>query len=86
MTLTIELPQELERELSDEATRQGLALSEYALRLLSMNRPSQQMPTTGAELVQHWQHEGLLGLCSDIADSQEYVRELREQAERRVRE
>jgi hypothetical protein len=35
MSITLDLPQELERELSMEATRLGLSLSEYALRLLS---------------------------------------------------
>lgn len=34
MTLKLEIPQELERELATEAARLGLPLPEYALRLL----------------------------------------------------
>jgi hypothetical protein len=34
MTLTLELPQDLERRLNDEASRLGLPLEKYALRLL----------------------------------------------------
>ncbi|HJT32514.1 MAG TPA: hypothetical protein VJ783_10760 [Pirellulales bacterium] len=35
MTLTLELPSELESELAAEAAQFGLSLPEYALRLLS---------------------------------------------------
>lgn len=86
MTITLELPQELEQELLAEAARQGLPLSEYALRLLATGRPSRPMPTTGAELVRYWQDEGLVGSRPEIADSQAHARALREQADRRVRE
>lgn len=86
MTITLDLPQELERELSAEAARQGVPLSEYALRLLATGRPARPMPKTGAELVSYWQSEGLIGTRSDIADSQIHARVLREQAERRGRE
>ncbi|MDP9314282.1 MAG: hypothetical protein M3R24_25945 [Chloroflexota bacterium] len=86
MTITIELPHELEQELSSEAARQGLPLAEYALRILATGRPARQMPITGAELVDYWHSEGLIGSRSDIADSQDHARHLREQAERRVRD
>ncbi|HEY0604583.1 MAG TPA: hypothetical protein VGD58_16820 [Herpetosiphonaceae bacterium] len=86
MAITLELPYELEQELSAEAARQGLPLAEYAVRILATGRTVQPMPTTGAELVRYWQAEGLIGSNPEIADSQEYARQLREQAERRVRE
>jgi hypothetical protein len=41
-----------------EATRLGLSLSEYALRLLSSGRVMGNLPTTGAEMVAYWQREG----------------------------
>ncbi len=86
MTLTLELPHELERELSAEAARQGLSLSDYAVRLLATARPARAMPKTGAELVTYWQSEGLIGARADLRDSQAHARYLREQAERRVQE
>ena len=39
MTLTLNLPQELETRLATEAARLGLPVSEYALRLLSTCPP-----------------------------------------------
>ena len=86
MTIILDLPQELERELSDEAARQGVPLAEYALRILTTGRPAHQVPTTGAELVNYWQNEGLMNGCEDVANSQAHARHLREQAERRIRE
>jgi hypothetical protein len=84
MTLTLELPEALEAELTAEAARQGLSLSEYALQLLrAAHRPAGAAPQTGAELVAYWQAAGLIGTRSDIADSQEYARKLRAEAERR---
>ena len=86
MTITLELPPELERELSAEAARHGLSLSEYAVRILATGRPARDMPKTGAELVQYWEREGLIGTRPASTDSQAHVRALREHAERRVRE
>jgi hypothetical protein len=86
MTITLELPAELEQELSSEAARQGVPLAEYALRILVTGRPARPMPTTGAELVGYWQEEGVIGSRPDIVDSQAHARQLREQGERRVQE
>jgi len=85
MTISIELPKDLERELSAEAAQLGLPLPEYALRLLAVTRrPVTGMkPADGAELVSYWQKENLIGSRPDIADSQKHARELRERAERR---
>ena len=71
MTITIELPHELEQELSSEAARQGLPLAEYALRILAAGRLPRHMPVTGAQLVDYWQSEGLIGSQSDIVNSQD---------------
>ena len=86
MSITLDLPQELESELAIEAAQLGLPLSEYVLRLLSTRSLVGQVPTTGAELVAYWQREGVIGMRSDIVDSQAHARQIRHKAERRVRE
>lgn len=90
MTLTVDLPQELEEELRVEATRLGVSLSEYALRLLSKWRLIHNIefdlntsPKTGTELVTYWQQTGLIGYRTDIADSETHARSIRSIAERR---
>ncbi len=83
MSITLELPPELESELSDEATRLKLPVSEYALRILA-NRPLlTEAVRTGTELVAYWQNEKLIGTRPDITDSQAHARQLRNEAERR---
>ena len=83
MTVTLDLPAEVENELSAEATRLGLPLREYILRLLSGTLKADNRPKTGAELVEYWRSEGLIGMCSDIADSPIHAREIRRKAEHR---
>ncbi|WP_374689108.1 hypothetical protein [Promineifilum sp.] len=83
MTLTLELPSELEYELAEEAERRGLSLPEYALLVLTTGLTAEKRPTTGAELVAYWREEGLIGSRPDIADGQSYARALRQQAEKR---
>lgn len=82
MTLVLELPKELEADLSAEAARHGLALQEYALQLLR-RVPHEQPIKMGVDLVEYWQKEGLIGLRTDIADSQEHARSIRTVAEKR---
>jgi len=84
MSLTLELPEDLESALTTEATHLGLSLSEYTLRLLSTRILPVSMPTTGAELVAYWQREGVIGTRPDITDSQAHARQLRHSAERRA--
>ena len=84
MTLMLELPTEVEADLLAEAKRQGVPLEAYALRLLSTAARG-QAPKTGAELVDYWRREGLLGTRMDITDGQQHSRVLRESAERRER-
>lgn len=83
MTLTLELPYELEHELSEEAERRGLSLSEYALLVLTMGIAAETTPTTGSELIAFWSTEGLIGSRSDINDTEVFARALRQQAETR---
>ena len=83
MTITLELPQELEQALSVEAEKINLSLSEYILSLLSMRKVLNNPPKTGAELVNYWQEEGLINSRPDIKDSQEYAIYIRHEAEHR---
>ncbi len=86
MSITLDLPQELENELATEATQMGLSLAEYVLRLLSTRSVVGPLPTTGAELVAYWQREGVIGMRPDITDSQAHARQIRHHAESRRRE
>ncbi len=84
MSIQVELPPELESELSTEAVRLNLSLSEYILRVLSIRKVLSNPPKTGAELVAYWQSEGVINSRPDISDSQVYARNLRHQAETRT--
>jgi hypothetical protein len=83
MNLVLNLPSELESELSSEAARLGLSLSEYVLRLLAGGRALHPAPRTGAELLSYWQGEGLIGTRPKIEDSSAHARAVREQAQSR---
>jgi hypothetical protein len=85
MSLELHLPSELENELAGEAARVGIPLPEYALRLLAAGRGvvadgggTGSSVRTGAELVQYWRGEGLVGTRSPILDSQGQARGLRQ--------
>lgn len=83
MTITLDLPKDLERELAAEAARLGVPVEQYALRLLSRQRRAADQLWTGAELVEYWRREGLIGYRPDIHDSASHARRLRRAAERR---
>jgi len=85
LNITLELPSELEHELATEASQLKLPLSEYILRVLSFRPFLQNPPKTGVELVAYWESVGVINSRPDIADSQEYARRLRDQAEHRER-
>jgi hypothetical protein len=83
MSISLELPPELESELSTEASRLNLPVSEYILQVLAVRPLLSNPPNTGAELVAYWQAEGVVNSRSDIDDSQVYARHLRHEAETR---
>ena len=85
MSITLDLPKDLKDELSAEAARLGLSLSEYVIRVLSTGQTVGDAPKTGAGLVAYWQSEGLIGTRPGIADSQRRAREIRKKAEKRTR-
>jgi hypothetical protein len=83
MSITLNLPHELEQELSVEAEHMGLSLSDYVLRILSTTLAGADKPKTGKELVEYWRNEGLVGTRPDISDSQSHATEIRKKAENR---
>jgi len=85
MSLTLELPAELEATLAAEASRRGLSLQEYVVRLLATAQPWPGSVRNGADLVAYWRSEGIVGTRSDITDSQSHARTIRRQAETRLR-
>jgi hypothetical protein len=80
MSLTLELPSELETRLSAEAERLGVTLEEHILHLLSGVGSSLR---DGRDLVAYWKKEGLIGTRPDIADAPAHARRVRKAAERR---
>jgi hypothetical protein len=84
MTITLDLPHDLEERLASEAAEAGLPLEQYALRLLGQGPSAEGHPRNGAELVAYWRREGVIGSRPDIEDSQSYARALRQGAERRL--
>lgn len=83
MNISIELPSDLENELSTEASRLKLPLAEYILRVLAFRPFLQNPPKTGIELLTYWESVGVVGSHPDITNSQEHARKLRDQAEHR---
>jgi hypothetical protein len=93
MSILLDLPLNLEDELSAEASQLDLPLPEYILQVLSVRPAIGHPPQTGAELVAYWQAEGVIKSrwsttdrrSSDITDSQTHARNLRHEAETRNR-
>ncbi len=85
MTISLDIPPELENALCIEAAELNLPLPEYILRLLSSRQILNNPPKTGAELVAYWQSEGIINSRPDITDSQVHARNLRHEAETRER-
>lgn len=84
MSIVIELPRELESELSVSARRFGVSVQDYVLQLISSSVERNAEPKTGKELVEYWQREGLIGTHPEINDSQAHARQLRTEAEQRM--
>jgi hypothetical protein len=85
MSIHLDLPLDLESELSTEASRINLPLSEYILRVLSVRPVLSNSPKTAAEIVAYWQTERVINSRPDITDSQAHARHIRHEAETRTR-
>ena len=84
MSLTLDIPKDLELRLTAEAARLGLPVEQYALRLLGDVPKADRQPANGAELVAFCRREGVIGSRPDIEDSQAHARRIRTRAERRT--
>ena len=85
MSLSIDVPQDLERDLSAAAAREGADTREFALRLLRAAVLPEPV-RTGKDLVAFWEAEHLVGSRSDVTDSQQHARAIRDAAERQRRQ
>ena len=83
MSIVLHLPSELESKLTAEASRLGVPVSDYLVRILSNGGQASQTVRNGAELVSYWQQAGIVGARADIGDSQQHARALRAEAEQR---
>lgn len=84
MSILLDLSPELESELSTEASRLNLPLTDYILQALSIRPILNNSPKTGAELVAYWQSTGVINSRPEISDSQVHARHLRHEAETRT--
>lgn len=82
MKLVLDIPSELEAELSAKAELAGKDLQAYLLQVLVSNPPARP-PANGRELVAYWKSEQLIGTREDIEDSAKYARKLRQQSQHR---
>ena len=85
MSIVLNLPPDLENKLAARAIAQGLPLPEYVVQLLNDETSRQPIVKTGADLLAYWQQEGIIGSRTDISDSAEHARAIRQQAETRQR-
>ena len=70
MSTNLDLPTELESQLTSEASRLNLPLSEYILQVLSSRQILTHPPKNGSELVVgFWQREEVINSRPDITDS-----------------
>ncbi len=83
VSITLNLPPELEEELSAEANRLNLPLQEYVLRLLSSHPFLETPPQNGSQLVAYWENAGVINSRPNIENSQQTARKLRYGAEHR---
>ncbi len=83
MPMSLELSDEVATWLQLGATKSGITIQEYALRLLSPPKAPTRTFKDGASVVAYWEAMGVLGSRPDIEDSQVEARRLRELAQKR---
>jgi hypothetical protein len=84
MSITLDVPEALVGELTVEARRAGLPLNDYVATLLVAARTASSLPRTGADLVEYWREQGVIGSRPDISDSHNHAEEIRRRAEQRI--
>jgi hypothetical protein len=86
MSITLDIPEGLVTELTTEAQRLGVPLGDYVVKLLATGRSAPPLPKTGAQLAAYWREQGVVGSRPDIVVGQSHARDVRKQAEQRVRD
>ena len=84
MSITLDLPKNLEAKLSAQASRAGMTLSDYALCVLGGDKIPVVQIRNGAELMTYWMTEGVVGSRKDIKNSAQHARSIRQKAETRT--
>jgi hypothetical protein len=85
MSITLNLNPDVEARAESQAAARGLSVEEYLEEAVEQLVSA---PATGAELLEHWRREGVVGAWADredIQDSAAYARQLRNEAETRRR-
>jgi len=83
MSIVLDLPQKLVKELNSEAARQNQDLNEYLTQLIQRGRTARFSST--ADILKYWEKEGLIGTRPAGTNSQKVARRLRKQANTRDR-
>ncbi len=83
MSIVLDLPQKLVKELNSEAARQNQDLNEYLTQLIQRGRTVRFSST--ADILKYWEKEGLIGTRPARTDSQKVARRLRKQSNTRDR-
>ena len=88
MTITLELPAELEVRLEEEAASAHITKDVLASQLIAMALPPDSFKN-GAEAVDYWTQIGLVGMWADrddMKDSTAWVRQQRDKSREQSQE
>lgn len=84
MGLNVNLSTDAQNRLNAQAAALGLNPEDFAANLLEASLAAkEEHKLVGAQLVEYWRAEGIIGSRPDITDSVAHSRKLRRQAERR---
>ena len=83
MSITIDVPPELEAELREAARQKGFSVESFVLDLARQKvQPTRAM--TGADALAFWDREDCLGLFTESPDSVGLVRRWRDEEDSRL--
>ncbi len=88
MTITLDLPTELEARLEEEAASAHITKEVLAAQLIAMALPPDSFKN-GAEAVDYWTQIGLVGMWADredMKDSTAWVRQQRDKSSEQSQE
>jgi hypothetical protein len=86
MSVVLNLPKRLEKQLHQEAASQEQPLEEYLLNLIHQARqPKAPAFQSTSDVLAYWQSEGVIGSKPVKTNSQKLARQLRNQVENRKR-